>query len=190
MPFLPSLKPDATVSDLYRSQRRIYLHWIRMGHEVMSEDGPLSQGERELIATYVSSLNGCDYCRTAHLPAMELYGIMQEVVDALLADIATAPVRESFKPLFRFVRKLAVDPAALSQADADAVYEAGWTEEALQSAIAVTCRFSFMNRLVMGHGLNPPDTATAKADAKRRNEQGYAHLALQMPGTSSTDAAE
>jgi hypothetical protein len=26
----------------------------------------LNQGERELIATYVSSLSGCNYCRTVH----------------------------------------------------------------------------------------------------------------------------
>ncbi|HSM19109.1 MAG TPA: peroxidase-related enzyme [Hyphomicrobiales bacterium] len=190
MPFLPSLKPDATVSDLYRGNRRVYLHWIRMGHEVMTEDGPLSQGERELVAVYVSSLNDCDYCRTSHLPAMALHGIEQEVVDALLDDIETAPVEETFKPLFRFVRKLAVEPAALTRADAEAVFAAGWSEDALQSAILVTCRFSFMNRLVMGHGLTPPDEATAKADAKRRMEQGYAHLAAHMPGGQSSDAAQ
>jgi len=190
MPFLPSLKPDATVSDLYRAEGRVYLHWIRMGHEVMSEDGPLSQGERELIAVYVSSLNRCDFCRTGHLPAMELHGIKQEVADALLADIQTAPMEERFKPLFRFIRKLALDPAALTQADADAVYEAGWTEEALQSAILVTCRFSFMNRLVMGHGLTPPNAETAKAEAARRNKQGYAHLAEEMSGSLSKNTAK
>ena len=190
MPFFPSLRPDAGVSDLYKARRPVYLHWIRMGHEIMSEDGPLSKGERELIATYVSSLNGCEYCRAAHLPAMALHDIEQQVVDALLADILTAPVEERFKPLFRFVKKLALEPSALTQADADAVYAAGWSEEALQSAIDVACRFSFMNRLVMGYGLTPPDAKTAKLEAERRNRHGYAHLTPEMSDQSSEDAAE
>jgi len=190
MPFFPSLKPDAGVSDLYKARRSVYLHWIRMGHEVMTADGPLTQGERELIAVYVSSLNDCEYCRASHLPAMDLHDIKQEVVDALLADILTAPAEERFKPLFRFVKKLALKPSALAQADADAVFEAGWSEEALQSAILVTCRFSFMNRLVIGHGLIPPDAKSAKLQAEQRNKHGYAHMATELSGSPSEDAAE
>lgn len=176
MPFFPSLKADAGVPQIYKGHSRSYLHWIRMGDEVMSKDGPLAQGERELIATYVSSLNDCDYCRTSHLPSMELHGIEQRVVDALLEDIESAPVEDRLKPIFAFARKLTLEPATLSQDDADAVFAAGWDEEALHAAIAVVCRFNFMNRLVMGHGLLAPEESAARKTAEKRNEKGYANI--------------
>jgi alkylhydroperoxidase family enzyme len=46
-------------------------------------------------------------------------------------------------------------PHAMSQSDADAVYAAGWSERALHDAILVTSRFNYMNRLTLGHGLDP-----------------------------------
>lgn len=174
MPFFPSLRPEATVSDLYRARRPVYMHWIRMGQEVMSADGPLSQGERELIATYVSCLNQCEYCRAAHLPALDRFGITEELLDALLADIETAPVDERFKPLYRFVKKLTLEPAAITQADADAVYAAGWTEEALELAVEVACRFAYLNRLVLGQGLVARDFRSAKKAATQRDAESKA----------------
>jgi uncharacterized peroxidase-related enzyme len=181
VPFFPSLRPEATVSDLYRAHRPVYMHWIRMGQEVMSADGPLTQGERELIATYVSCLNHCEYCREAHLPELDRFGIKEDVVDALLEDIETAPVEERFKPLYRFVRKLTLEPAAVGQADADAVYAAGWTEEALDLAISVTCRFAFMNRLVLSHGLVARDFRAARASAKQGGAESNAPPQPQAP---------
>lgn len=176
MPFFPSMRENAGVADLYRESPQIYRHWIRMGEEVMTNEAPLSQGERELIASYVSALNNCDYCVAAHLPSMKLHGIDEQVVHALVQDIETAPVEERWKPLLRFVKKLTLAPATLKQDDAAAVFEAGWDEAALNCAIAVTCRFSFMNRLVMGYGLEPPAADAAMANAKRRLSSGYAGM--------------
>lgn len=186
MPFFPSLAPDAGVPQIYKAHSRSYLHWIRMGDEVMSKDGPLTQGERELIATYVSSLNDCAYCRTSHLPSMELHGIEQNVVDALVENIDSAPVDERLKPIFAFARKLTLEPASLSQEDADAVFDAGWDEEALHAAIGVVCRFNFMNRLVMAHGLLPPDEAHARERARVRHEKGYDKMHETMAADEQT----
>ncbi len=180
MPYMKSLKDSAGVSDVYKAHSKVYLHWIRMGDEVMSKESPLSQGERELIATYVSSLNDCEYCRSAHLPSMQLHGIGQPTVDALLNSISAAPVSEKMKPIFAFAKKLTLTPAAMTQSDADAVYAAGWNEETLHTVIAVTCRFNFMNRLVMAHGLVPPHAKEAMEGAKHRLGHGYAALAPDL----------
>ena len=107
---------------------------------------------------------------------MQLHGIDQPIVDALLDDINAAPVSVKMKPIFAFAKKLTLTPSALTHADADAIYEAGWSEEALHTVIAVVCRFNFMNRLVMAHGLTPPDAKEAMAGAKQRLEFGYAAL--------------
>lgn len=189
MPFFPSLKDDAGIAQIYKSNSKTYIPWIQMGEIVMTQDAPLSQGERELLATYVSCLNDCDYCREAHVPSMVLHGIERAVVEALIADIDTAPVDDRLKPIFAFAKKLTKAPATLTQADADKVFAAGWDEAALHCAITVICRFNFMNRLAMGFGLIPPDADQAMANAKRRQAHGYArmHDSL-MPGATEKKA--
>ena len=189
MPFMKSMRAGAGVADVYKAHSKIYLHWIRMGEEVMTKASPLSQGERELIATYVSSLNDCEYCRAAHLPSMQLHGIGQATVDGLITDLGNASVDPKMKPIFAFAKKLTLTPAALTQADADAVYAAGWDEEALHTVVAVTCRFNFMNRLVMAHGLKPPEADAAMENAKSRLQSGYAgmHHELSQDRQRETD---
>lgn len=39
------------------------------------------------------------------------------------------------------------------QADADAIFEAGWDERAFQDVVMVCAMFNFMNRLVDGFGI-------------------------------------
>jgi len=64
----------------------------------------------------------------------------------------------------------------MSQADADAVFEAGWDEQALHDAIAVTARAAFMQRIAEGHGFTPMTLEAAANSAKRRVELGYVNL--------------
>jgi hypothetical protein len=74
------------------------------------------------------------------------------------------------------VRKLIENPDKLSQADADAVFEAGWDERALHDAIAVTARAAFMQRLVQGFGFTPMSKEDAIKRAQQRKELGYVNL--------------
>jgi hypothetical protein len=67
------------------------------------------------------------------------------------------------------VKTLTVAPHTITQADADAVYAAGWSERALHDAILVCCRFNFMSRLSLGHGLDPQ----AESADERARRMGY-----------------
>jgi len=64
----------------------------------------------------------------------------------------------------------------MTQADADAVFNAGWDEKALHDAIAVTARMCFMQRLVEGYGFVPMSPETARKHAEKRVELGYVNL--------------
>ena len=57
--------------------------------------------------------------------------------------------------MFHYIRKLTVTPTHMTQSDADAVYDAGWSEQALYDAVQVCCLYNFMNRFVEGLGLTP-----------------------------------
>jgi hypothetical protein len=97
-------------------------------------------------------------------------------VEHLLRDADSAPVEPRLKPLLAFVRKLAATPGEVSPADADAVFAAGWDEQALHDAIAITARAAFMQRLVQGFGFTPPSREVAAAHAAKRVERGYVNL--------------
>jgi hypothetical protein len=80
------------------------------------------------------------------------------------------------EPLLTFVRKLTLSPADMTQADADAVFSAGWDEKALHDAIAITARMAFMQRLVEGYGFVPLSKEVARKHAKKRVKLGYVNL--------------
>ena len=128
----------------------IELHQILM----RSDDSPFTVGQRELLAAFVSGTNACKYCVGAHTATAVEFGIDEDLISGLLIDIDTSNVDENLKPIFKFVKKLTVEPTKMVQADADAVFNAGWSERALYEAIIICCTWSFMNRYVEGLGLN------------------------------------
>jgi uncharacterized peroxidase-related enzyme len=146
-------------------------------HEVvMRGPSPLTAGERELIAAYVSGLNACGYCHGVHTVTAEACGIEAGVAPAAVADLDAAPVDERLRPLLRYVGKLTRSPSSVTRADADEVRAAGWSDRALHDAIMVCALFNFMNRMVEGHGIRAGADYLEKS-GRRLEELGYAGLA-------------
>ena len=73
MTFFPSLPEDATVFHVWNAQPEIYAPLARVTQAIMRNDSPLTPGERELIASYVSGLNACQYCSGGHAAAAEAF---------------------------------------------------------------------------------------------------------------------
>ena len=103
-------------------------------------------------------------------------GVDVEVIEALLADRNSAPVDEDLKPLIAYAEKLTLTPSKLTEADAQAVYDAGWSEDALYDAVQVTGLYNLMNRIVEGTGVAPypldPKTVS-QAQLDQRRERTY-----------------
>ena len=176
MTFFKSLPADAGPPAVYNKYPDIYIPWSEMSQAVMNGPSPLSQGERELIFAYAAGVAGCKFVYVAHSAVAYAWGIESGVIERLLENPETAPVEARLKILLAFVRKLMLTPGEMSQADADAVFEAGWDEQALHDAIAVTARAAFMQRLAEGHGFTPMKPEVAGEHARRRVELGYVNL--------------
>lgn len=176
MSFLRSLPNDAGPGNVFMAYPDIYRHWSEMSQALMTGPSPLSQAERELILAYAAGVAGCRFVYVAHCEVAYARGIERGLLDRLLQDPETAVVDARLKPLLAFVRKLTLTPGAMSQADADAVFAAGWDERALHDTIAVTARAAFMQRLVEGHGFTPMSPEVAADRAKERLERGYVNL--------------
>ncbi|GHJ36919.1 carboxymuconolactone decarboxylase family protein [Streptomyces sp. TS71-3] len=173
MPFLPSLPDNATVMDVLRAFPEPAGPLVDYQQVVLRGPSPLSVGERELIAAYVSGLNACRYCHGVHGAVAEAFGIEEGVLAALLADVASAPVDDRLKPLFAYVRKLTETPGRMAAADAEAVFAAGWEEKALYDAVSVCALFNFMNRIVEGFGITAPDSYFAVAARRLSSDDGF-----------------
>jgi len=172
MALLRSLPENATFADLRRTYADLLEKLRPYGHRLMRGPSPLTPGERELIAAFVSGVNSCRYCHGAHSLVARAFGIDESVFAKSLDNIGDAPIDARLKPILRYVRKLTETPSRMTAADAVAVYEAGWSDEALLHAIAVCAYFNNMNRLVEGAGIvgSVEDYSTA---AQRLVEHGY-----------------
>lgn len=136
---------------------------------------PLTAGERELIAAYVSGLNACGYCHGVHTVTAQACGVAAGVAPAVVEDLDAAPVDEKLRPVLRYVGKLTRAPSSVTRADADEVRAAGWSDQALHDAVMVCALFNFMNRMVEGHGISAGPDYFVKSGMRLR-ETGYAGL--------------
>ena len=70
-----------------------------LAHVLLFEPNSLAPGERELIATYVSSLNDCYFCQTSHGAAAACHLGDSEVVKHVCANYEQAYISEKLKQL-------------------------------------------------------------------------------------------
>jgi uncharacterized peroxidase-related enzyme len=174
-PFFSTLTPESGVRDVLQLNPAAGKALLEYHEAVLRGDSPLSIGERELIAAYVSGLNACHYCHGVHSRTAEAFGISGEMMEKLLHDPQKAEVDAKLRPILDFVRKLTQAPATMTKADADAVYAAGWNERALHDAVNVSALFNFMNRLIDGHGLEGNAEIYSRR-AQLLKEEGYSPL--------------
>jgi uncharacterized peroxidase-related enzyme len=184
MALLRSLPENATLADLRRTYFDLLEKLRPYGHRLMRGPSPLSPGERELIAAFVSGVNSCRYCHGAHSLVARAFGVDEAVLATSLDNIEAAPVDARLKPILRYVRKLTETPSRMTAADAAAVYDAGWSDEALLYAIAVCAYFNNMNRLVEGAGI-VGTTEEYSVAAHRLVEHGYLRGTERKKGRAS-----
>src|SRR5271169_1977565 len=157
MPQLRSLPDEPVMRDLYLAHPATCKPLGELTEAAMRGPSPFTQGQRELIAAYVSGLNACTYCHTTHAGVAAAFGVEHDLFNVLLSDIDLAPVEERIQLILRYARKLTLSPARMTDADAAAIYEAGWGDDALYSTVLVTALFNFYNRLTDGVGLDLPE---------------------------------
>ena len=92
------------------------------------------------------------------------FGIDGETIDALMADIDTAPIDDKMRPVLAYAGKVTRLEGVRRQ-DARAVFSVGWTEADLHDAVMITSLYNFMNRLVDGSGLASKEAFAQPTDA-------------------------
>lgn len=180
MAHIPSLGARPSLLEVFKRFPDTSKPLIEFHEVLLRGPSPFSEAERELIAAYVSGLNHCRYCHSVHTATAERLGVEAGAVGELLEHTELANVSDSMRPVLKLAEKLTAEPAGVSEADTEAVLNAGWDDTAIYHAVAVTALFNFRNRLVEGLGIEH-DAAYTEEASRRLADHGYTPL-LDMLG--------
>ena len=122
----------------------------------------LSRGERELLATHVSALNGCAFCAATHgAAARHLLGERAPLVDAVRADYRSAPVGGKLRALFAIAAGVQRGGRSVGEHDVAAARLHGATDSEIHDTVLIAAAFCMYNRYVDGLATRAPDDPAA-----------------------------
>ena len=140
------------------------------------DNNTLGRGERELIATYVSSLNDCFFCQNVHGGlAQHYFQCDTSFIEAVKTDVATAGVSAKMKSLLSIAASVQqggkkVTPLQIEEAKAQ-----GATDKEIHDTVLIAAAFCMFNRYVDGLATWAPEDKSYYIErAKQRAEEGYA----------------
>lgn len=124
----------------------------------------LSRGERELIASYVSSLNDCSFCTDSHaaFAAAQLPGGLV-LVDQVRRDPDGAPIAPRLRALLRIAAAIQRGGQEVQKQDVAAAREAGATDREIHDTVLISAAFCMYNRYVDGLATTLPDSPAGYA---------------------------
>src|ERR1700683_528885 len=137
--------------------------------------GTLSPGERELIATYVSSQNDCFFCQTIHgaVAAYHLGGNEGLVLD-VKKSAERAAVSDKLKALLAIAGKVQRGGKNVQPEDIERARREGATDREIHDTVLIAAAFCMYNRYVDGLATwSPTDLAGFRERAAGVARDGY-----------------
>ena len=135
----------------------------------------LTRGERELIATFVSTRNDCRYCQTIHgaIAAHHLGGDESLVVHVKY-DPDSAKISAKLKALLVIAGKVQQGGTQVTPADVAQARAAGATDVEVHDTVLIAAAFCMFNRYVDGLAtLTPTDPEVYDRMGQRMAREGY-----------------
>ena len=135
----------------------------------------LSRGERELIATYVSSRNCTHFCHSIHgMIAAAHLGGNEALVKQVKTDFTQADISPKLKALLVIAGKVQQDGKLVTTPDVDAARREGATDIEIHDTVLIAAAFCMYNRYVDGlDTVQPDDEALYRERGRRVARDGY-----------------
>jgi len=139
----------------------------------------LTSAEREIIATYTSSQNGCYFCQMGHgAAAAHHLGGNLELIDQVKRDFQTAPISSKLKALLAIAGHVQKGGKHVTPEDIERARQMGATDLEIHDTVLIAAAFCMYNRYVDGLATSAPRGPEAYlAMGARLAEQGYANSA-------------
>jgi len=131
---------------------------LELAQILLRGDSTLSEGERELIATYVSSRNGCDYCQYTHgATAKHLLDASYDFIARVKDDDADSELSPKMKSLLTIAGEVQQSGKNVSGDDINRAKENGATDREIHDTVLIAATFCMFNRYVDGLATIKPD---------------------------------
>jgi uncharacterized peroxidase-related enzyme len=141
----------------------------------------LGRGERETIAAYVSSLNGCAFCHRSHAAiASSHLADDGQTIAAVVEDPERAPVSSKMKALLAIAARVQRSGRDVRDTDIARARAEGATDTEIHDTVLIAAAFCMYNRYVDGLGaMTPSDPAGYRERAQYVAEHGYTAVISQ-----------
>ena len=138
---IQSLNPEALVAhmDLYMT--------------IMFGKSPLKRYQREMLGVVVSAANRCSYCINHHEQALLAYWKDVKKTDMLISGRSKMDLSETDHLLCDFAEDLTISAEQDYSGHMKKLKEAGLEDRAILDAVQVIAYFNFVNRMVLGLGV-------------------------------------
>jgi len=146
-----------------------------LANVLLRDNEGLSMAEREMIATHVSALNDCFYCRHSHgaIAALYLQGDFA-LVDDVCNDYRTAHISEKLKALLSIAGSVQKGGKHVTKEQIDLARGLGASDRDIHDTVLIAAAFCMFNRYVDGlAAITPNDLSTYPPRAKQIVEKGY-----------------
>ncbi len=137
----------------------------------------LSEADREMIATYVSSQNDCYFCQNAHgaVTAYRLGG-NEKLVNDVKFNFESAGISDKLKALLNLAGKVQKGGKQVTGDDVARARQHGATDKEIHDTVLIAAAFCMFNRYVDGLATWAPENAEMyRENGKRLAEVGYVH---------------
>lgn len=147
---------------------------------LLRSENSLSRGERELIATYVSSLNDCFFCQNAHGGLAQHYLQCDlNFIDQVKSDYESTSISDKLKSLLAIAASVQKGGKHVTLEQIEKAKSLDATEREIHDTVLIAAAFCMFNRYVDGLGTWAPEDRQIYVDrGPRRAEEGYINFDL------------
>ena len=129
-------------------------HMLGLAESMLFTEGALGRANKEMLATFVSARNKCEYCADSHGHALQRNGGSKAMLAAAMTcDVHASSIDPSQAALLAFVQQVTDDSQSIVPADVERLRAAGWSDLQIAEAIHLAALFACFNRVVNAFGL-------------------------------------
>jgi uncharacterized peroxidase-related enzyme len=137
-------------------------HMMGLAKTMLFTDGALGRKNKELLATFVSARNHCDYCADSHGSSLLMSGGSPDLLSAAMTcDLHATSIDANQSALLRFVQKVTDDSQSIHPADIETLRAHHFADLQIAEAIHLAALFACFNRVVNAFGLQSQGILTA-----------------------------
>ena len=124
---------------------------------LMEKEGGLTKAEREMIVVATSGANNCQYCVVAHGAILRLRAKNPLLADQVAINYRKADLTARQRAMLDFAMKVALDSAAIGEADFEPLRAHGFGDEDAWDIAAIAAFFALSNRMANFTAMRPND---------------------------------